>query len=942
MTRDSLYRLAIIVVASLGSVESTAAEEHTGPRVPGTLQVDGGDRITGHLCDCDRPDRLRWQSDAFATPFDFDVTAIRMVQFDQRSEEMKAAGDYAFELPGGDVLFGSLLGLTAEEAQLEVAPFGTLHVQRKHLRSILRWRDGADLIYAGPDGLPEGESVYTGPNGLKEWEREHPHGAWRQEADSLTTDRAGALLARNFDLPKQSAIEFELSWTSRPDFVLALGARRHSYDHAFRLEVWDDELVLLRETKTEADLASLGKVSAGEGSCHLMVYLDQERSRATVFSLEGKLLGEVAVSETRTYPESCIRLVNLGGKLRLELLRVMRWDGTLPHEVHADKSRIHRADGSVALGEVQGFDPSASEFLVGEGDQAERIHTDDVARIVMSDSDAEPPGGLRAILQDGTRISGELRKLKDGRLWLSRPGVAEALGVPVAELKTLLSLEKEKPIEELEGRVGRLVMENVSIEGRLMEGDQQPGGCCLAWQPLGSTTASTFAMSASAQVIYRSPLPSEPSPQPPLNAFAGGGVRVVGGARVVVGGGGLIGVMARALGGNSPNSPATAVAQRYAPSEPCLYLRTGDAIPCKVKRIDQRGVTFQSPTFDATFASHDKVKAVELENRSLATKIDPSSRDRLITLPRMQKDNPPTHLIRSIHGDYLRGRLVEMDDETITVEVRLDTRKLPREQVTRIIWLGEEAPDSPAAAISDEKTPSVMRVQTLRNDGIRLTFNAERLVDNTLEGTSDVLGACRVDLDEVDQLVIGGAIAQGASDLPYQRWRLRDATLPKFAQGDGEGSTPGTESALVGKPAPDFELATLDGAKFRLRDLRGKVVVLEFWASWCGPCVNTLPQIDRTVKEFEDQGVQLVAVNLQETPEAITAVLDRLNLETTVALDRSGAVAQQYTAVAIPQTVIVDGEGKVARLFVGGGRQYEQQLREAIQAVLPAKGEEPR
>lgn len=942
MTRDTAYRLAMILVASLGSAEWGTAQEPPTASPTGTLQVHGGDRITGHFCDCDQPDILRWQSEAFAKPFDFDVSTIGMVQFPVQAERLKAEGDYSIEMQGGDVLFGSLLGLTAEEVRLEGARFGVLHVQRKYVRSIQRWQGGANLVYAGPSGLPEGESVYTGPNGLQEWEREHPQGAWRQEANSLTTNQAGALLARNFDLPAHAAIEFELSWTSKPDFIFALGARRHGYEHAFRIEVWDDELVLLREAKLEADVASLGEVTTGEGSCHLMVYLDQERSRATVFSPEGRLLGEVDVAQTRSYPESCIRLVNLGGKLRLELLRVMQWDGILPHEVHADKARLHRTDGSVVLGEVQVFDTEAGEFLVGEGDQAKRIRADDVARIVMSPSEVAPAQGICVICQDGTRLSGRFHKVENGRVWLNRAGVEESLGIPVAELRQLIPLGEKKPAPDMEGRVGRLVMENVSIQGRLAEGDQQSDGCCLAWQPVGSVTASTFAATAAARIVYRAPpsepgQPSERSARPPLNAFAGGGGRV----RIVVGGGGLVNVFAQAFAGNAPNPRATAVTQPIAPSEPCLYLKTGDAIPCEVKRIDKRGVTFESPIFDATFACHDKVKAVELENRSLATKIDPSSRDRLITLPRMKKDNPPTHLIRSIHGDYLRGRLVEMDEETVTVEVRLDTRKLPREQVTRIIWLGEEASNEESPADGAEDGPSVMRVQALRDDGIRLTFDAEKLVGNSLEGTSDVLGTCRVDLDKIDQLMIGGAIEQAAPDLPYQRWKLRDATLPKFAQGDGKGgSTPGMESALVGEPAPDFELATLDGSKFRLRDHRGKVVVLEFWASWCGPCIATLPQIDRTVKEFEDRGVMLVAVNLQETSEAVTEALERLDLRPTVALDRSGTVAEQYAAVAIPQTVIIDGDGKVARLFVGGGRQYEQQLREALQAVLPTEDQE--
>jgi peroxiredoxin len=72
---------------------------------------------------------------------------------------------------------------------------------------------------------------------------------------------------------------------------------------------------------------------------------------------------------------------------------------------------------------------------------------------------------------------------------------------------------------------------------------------------------------------------------------------------------------------------------------------------------------------------------------------------------------------------------------------------------------------------------------------------------------------------------------------------------------------------------------------------------------------------------------------LHETPEAIKAMLGRLELETTVALDRSGAVAEKYAAFAIPQTVIIDGNGKVARLFIGGGPQYADQLREALEAA---------
>src|SRR5262249_7894489 len=114
---------------------------------------------------------------------------------------------------------------------------------------------------------------------------------------------------------------------------------------------------------------------------------------------------------------------------------------------------------------------------------------------------------------------------------------------------------------------------------------------------------------------------------------------------------------------------------------------------------------------------------------------------------------------------------------------------------------------------------------------------------------------------------------------------------------------------------------------------KGKAVELDFWAPWCGPCLQAMPQVERATNEVKDQGVQLIAVNLQEAPDQIAAMLERNKLHMTVALDRDGGVAEKYKAVAIPQTVIIDREGKVARLFVGGGPHFEEQFRTPLKAV---------
>ncbi len=908
--------LSAITLLLMGRAASPGAQTSARPGEAATLHLSGSDYVAGELHDCDQAGILRWQGTAFVAPLDFPLSTVSAVRFPALAGRPRPDGPYCFEIEGGDMLFGALVGLSAQKVELDVPGLGLLHVQPSALQRIVRWRGGADL-------------VYVGPNGLSEWKEVSPGGAWSEEAGQLFTTRDGATLVSGFDIPARACIEFELSWTSVPDFVLAMGNVDKQGEEAFRLEVWDRQLVLVRETQGKADLASLQEITSGAGRCHFRVYLDQERGRATVLGADGRLLADLTVSDPDSRPAPGLRLVNHHGSVRLEQLRITRWNGQPPSEVQADKPRLHRSDGSTEYGEIRGFDASAKEFLIAQDGRLTRIRADAVETVVLSPSGGPPSCDVRAVFRDGSRLSGNLRKVEKGRLWLGRPGIAEPLGVRATDLQALVVLDIRKPPSDSVGRSGRLEMDGLELRGCLRDGRERAGASCLVWRPQGSTTASPLKQGISARIVYREPPPQTRAP-------AAGQTRVAAQPALA---NAPLGQLAIRVARSPPAAAPPAQARSVGPA---LYLRTGDAIPGTIKRIDQQGVTLESSVLGVTSITHDKIKAVDLENPSRATKIDTAKRDRLLTLPRMQRENPPAHLIRSTEGDYLRARLIEMDDKTLTVEVRLETRRLAREQVSRIIWLGVDPSGKTGKATPGAAPPAATQVQALRDDGIRLTFFAESLTGTTLQGTSDVLGSCRVELGELDQLIVGGAIEQAATDLPYQRWKLRPATDPKFALEDGKpgGRAPGTESALVGKPAPDFELVTLDGGRFRLSAHRGKIVVLDFWATWCGPCSQTLPQIVRAVEKYQDRGVILLAVNLQETSQAINTMLTRLDLKPTVALDRSGSVAEKYAAVAIPQTVIVDGHGNVARLFVGGGPQYVDQVREALQAeVTSAMGQ---
>ncbi len=142
-------------------------------------------------------------------------------------------------------------------------------------------------------------------------------------------------------------------------------------------------------------------------------------------------------------------------------------------------------------------------------------------------------------------------------------------------------------------------------------------------------------------------------------------------------------------------------------------------------------------------------------------------------------------------------------------------------------------------------------------------------------------------------------------------------------------------SPRQGFPAPDFTLDTLDGGQMTLSDLRGQVVMINLWTSWCPPCRAEMPAIDNVYQANKEKGLEVLAVNstFQDSEAAAAAFAQELGLSFPILLDRDGAVSRRYQLRALPTTYFIDRKG-IIRAIVPGGPMSETLIQSKIADLL--------
>lgn len=135
-------------------------------------------------------------------------------------------------------------------------------------------------------------------------------------------------------------------------------------------------------------------------------------------------------------------------------------------------------------------------------------------------------------------------------------------------------------------------------------------------------------------------------------------------------------------------------------------------------------------------------------------------------------------------------------------------------------------------------------------------------------------------------------------------------------------------------PAKDFTLKSNSGKNIRLSDLRGQVVMLNFWASWCGPCRQEMPLLDKLAARYEPAGFKLLGINVDADRKAADRILEEIPVDFTILFDPKSQVSESYKVDVMPTTILIDCDGNLNYLHRGYVAGDEKTYQSKVKSLL--------
>ena len=134
--------------------------------------------------------------------------------------------------------------------------------------------------------------------------------------------------------------------------------------------------------------------------------------------------------------------------------------------------------------------------------------------------------------------------------------------------------------------------------------------------------------------------------------------------------------------------------------------------------------------------------------------------------------------------------------------------------------------------------------------------------------------------------------------------------------------------------APDFTLKSRSGDNVKLSELRGKVILINFWASWCGPCRQEMPVLDQLYQRYRSLDFTILGVNVEENSDAAKSLLKDISVSFPILFDSANNVSKLYKVKGMPSTILVDRDGNMRYMYMGYQHGYEQEYQKQVRALI--------